>query len=240
MLKRFWDNLPIVTRNIFAINVVIWLLCATVERLFFVPGTHMHYDLGWWLGLWNPSCRAFDGIASFYPWQLFTYMFMHANFGHLFCNMFTVLMFGPVIEREWGSKKYLLYYLVCGMGAGLVQMLTWIGYPAPAVTIGASGAVFGILFAFAWLFPEQKMFLLFIPIPISSRWFVGFFALIELISGVHPGAGDNIAHFAHLGGMLFGYLLILFWRYWDKRPKGPFKIYEDKDYSNYHYHDTVK
>lgn len=241
MLRRFWDNLPVVTRNIFAINVIVLMLCAVVEKACVVPGTKIPYDLTWWLGMFNISLDCFNGPMTFHIWQPLTYMFMHADFWHLFCNMFTVLMFGPVIEREWGSKKYLIYYIVCGLGAAFVQQLTWMGYHAPTVTVGASGAVFGILLAFAWLFPEQKMFLLFLPIPISSRVFVGIMAFIELTSGVHPGAGDNIAHFAHLGGMLFGYLLIKLWQYMDKHGKnGRFKVYENRDYSNYHYQDPIR
>lgn len=234
-LRQIWDNLPIVTRNILAINIVVLLLCETVKTIF-------HFDLTWYFGMFNASYSAFHGGASFHIWQPFTYMFMHAGFWHLFCNMFTILFFGPTIEREWGEKKFLIYYIVCGVGAAIIQQLTWMLHPGLACTVGASGAVFGILFAFAWLFPEQKMFLLFIPIPLSSRVFVAIFALIELFSGVAPLAGDNVAHFAHLGGMLFGYLLIKYWQNQnnDENKGGRFKIYEGKDYSGYHYKDPVK
>lgn len=230
--RRIWESMPPVTRNILAINVIAWLLDAVLAR--------MGLNLTAILGMSNAAFAAFRGPGAFHAWQPLTYMFMHAGFGHLFFNMFAVWMFGAVIEREWGSKKYLLYYLVCGLGAAAVQQLMWwISYPYPAVTVGASGAVFGLLLAFAWLFPEQKMFLLFFPIPISSRIFVALYALLELFSGVASFQGDNVAHFAHLGGMLFGYLLIKFWKWKDKR-KNPFKIYEGKDYSNYHYKDSIR
>ncbi len=225
--------MPPVTRNILAINAVVGLADWVFGRLGF--------DLVSWLGLFNWGYSAFHGMRSFHIWQLFTYMFMHSGFGHFFCNMFAVMMFGPVIEREWGEKKFLIYYLVCGVGAALVQELTWLlaigSYPA--VTIGASGAVFGVLLAFAWLFPEQKMFLLFVPIPIPSRVFVGLYALLELSAGFSSIPGDNVAHFAHLGGMVFGYILIKYWQH-KSNHKNRFKVYEGKDFSKYHYKNPIK
>ena len=168
---------------------------------------------------------------------------MHAGFDHLFCNMFAVLMFGPILERTWGERKFLLYYLVCGLGAALIQELVWMLFmPGQiAVTIGASGAVFGILFAFGWLFPDEPIFFLFIPVPIRARVFVIVYAVIELFAGLGNFAGDNVAHFAHLGGMLFGWLILLWWKYGkqrihlasEKKEKG------ERDFSNYHYHSSV-
>lgn len=245
MLKRIWEQLPPVTRNILALSTIMWMSCLLIGK--------MGYDMSNLLGLVNWDWRAFsfrdncimpDGSRvsrSFHLWQPFTYMLMHANFTHLFCNMLAVWMFGSVVEREWGSKRYLIYYIVCGAGAALVQELVWhfTAHGAPAITIGASGAVFGILLAFAWLFPEQRMFLLFIPIPIPARIFVGIYAAFELFAGVADFSGDVVAHFAHLGGMIFGCLLILFWKWWDKRPQNRFKTYQDQDYSNYHYKDPL-
>ena len=166
-------------------------------------------------------------------------MFLHANFWHFFCNMFAVIMFGPAIENQWGSRKFLTYYLVSGVGAAIVQELVWMltMHGAMGVTIGASGAVFGILFAFGWLFPEIKMFLLFIPIPIPSRIFVALYALFELFAGIYGAAGDNVAHFAHLGGMLFGWLLLL---YWIRAPHLHFgKKHEEQPFTAYHYQAPV-
>jgi len=153
-------------------------------------------------------------------------MFLHANLSHIFFNMFAVWMFAPVIEQQWGERRFLIYYLVCGLGAALIQEVVWASMAIPPSylpylnTIGASGAVFGILFAFGWLFPDVPMFILFIPIPIRARIFVIVYALIELFAGLGSVAGltaDHVAHFAHLGGMFFGWLLILFWRYMDRR-----------------------
>ena len=225
--NSWWEQMPPVTKNLLVINFVVWVFDALASR--------MGVDLVGWLGLINWSAASFHGKYSFHIWQLVTYMFMHADFWHIFCNMFAVMMFGPSIEQQWGSKKFLTYYMVTGIGAGLVQELVWVftAGGAMAVTIGASGAVFGILFAFGWLFPEVKMFLLFIPIPIPSRWFVAGYALFELFAGIHQTAGDNVAHFAHLGGMLFGWLLLL---YWMKGPKFPWhKNDGDEPHIRFHY-----
>jgi len=234
--QRIWESQPPVTRNILAVTTVVFLVDMLLRQ--------WHIELTAWLGLYNVLYAPFSGAESFHIWQPFTYMLMHDGFSHYFFNMFAVWMFGVVIEREWGAKKYLTYYLVCGVGAALVQQLTWWASVGsyPAVTIGASGAVFGLLFAFAWLFPEQKIFLLFIPIPISARWFVAIYALVELFSGVAHFSGDNIAHFAHLGGLIFGYLLIKYWQWKDKNDdkNGRFKVYEGKDFSDYHYKDPLK
>lgn len=180
-------------------------------------------------------------------------------------------MFAPVIEREWGARRFAIYYLVCGLGAALVQELVWMamlsdlsGHYGPEVvaqyayylnTIGASGAVFGILFAFGWLYPDVPMFLLFIPVPIRARIFVIIYAVVELFAGLGSVAGltaDHVAHFAHLGGFLFGWLLILYWKKrnwqepliftWWERLKERFRnndSSEGKDFDNYHYHKRV-
>ena len=208
------NNLPRATRYLLLINLAMWLLDESLQRY----GIQLTSVLG--LHYWS----------SIGPriWQPFTYMFMHGGFRHLFFNMFALLMFGPVLEREWGERKYLLYYFVCGLGAALVQEVVWsiqlhallsqyselqvALYSTQLVTIGASGAVFGILFAFGWLFPDVPMFLFFIPIPIRARTMVIIYALIELAEGFSSIPGDNVAHFAHLGGMLFGWLLLLGWR----------------------------
>ena len=229
-------NLPVVTKNLLLANCIVWLLDILLQR----SGLHLVE----WFGLMNWSFSAFTlSSGSFHLWQPFTYMFMHAGFDHLFCNMFAVLMFGPILERTWGERKFLLYYLVCGLGAALIQELVWMLFmPGQiAVTIGASGAVFGILFAFGWLFPDEPIFFLFIPVPIRARVFVIVYAVIELFAGLGNFAGDNVAHFAHLGGMLFGWLILLWWKYGkqrihlasEKKEKG------ERDFSNYHYHSSV-
>ena len=223
-------NLPIVTKSLILANVVMWLLTELLE----MSGISM---VGY-LGLFNyPS-------AYFHWWQPMTYMFMHGGFSHLFFNMFAVLMFGPVLENEWGKWRYLIYYIICGLGAAFVQEIVWsmMGVQV-SVTVGASGAVFGILLAFGWLFPDVPLYLFFIPIPIKARWMVIGYAVIELFAGFGNVPGDNVAHFAHLGGMLFGLIPLLWWTYKDRIrwPKFFDKFRKtqdakDKDYSDYHYH----
>lgn len=252
-------NLPTVTRYLLLSNFVVWMLDVVLQR--------------YGIQLTNIFGLHYFTAEQFYFWQPFTYMFMHANFGHIFCNMFAVLMFAPVLENEWGSRKFLIYYLVCGIGAALVQEAVWAlmfqssfsampavkaaAYANGLVTIGASGAVFGVLFAFGWLFPNVPMYILFVPIPIRARIFVIIYALIELFAGLGGMigfTGDNVAHFAHLGGMLFGWLLLLWWRHgkgddisrwWrnlrrkfhDKYPR--LDSTRNKDYSDYHYQKRV-
>lgn len=231
-------NLPKVTKYLLIANFALWFLDMLLEKRFGVRLTNV-------LGLYYFQSNAF------HVWQPLTYMFMHASMGHILCNMFALWMFGPVIENEWGSKKFALYYLICGLGAALVQEVVWgltggaysiiDGQLAFRVTIGASGAVFGILFAFGWLFPDIRLYLFLLPIPIRARVFVIIYAAFELFAGLAPSAGDNVAHFAHLGGMLFGWLLILFWKYvhWPpiRREKSENSL--GKDYSNYHYHRNI-
>jgi membrane associated rhomboid family serine protease len=252
-------NIPTVTRYLLIANFVVFLLTALMQRygvdLNTIGGLH------------------FYSAQSFHWWQPFTYMFLHANLSHIFFNMFAVWMFAPVIEQQWGERRFLIYYLVCGLGAALIQEVVWAmmlsnmsaSYGAAALaqyayymnTIGASGAVFGILFAFGWLYPDVPMFIIFIPVPIRARVFVIIYALIELFAGVGSVAGftaDNVAHFAHLGGMLFGWLLILYWRKTNWREPGECwselkaklgirqrldSTKEDNKFDNYHYQRRV-
>ena len=181
--------------------------------------------------------------SKFNPAQLVTYAFMHGGFMHIFFNMFALFMFGGILEHVWGTKRFLIYYLVTAIGAGIIQQIFWTVefhsaltainqaissdvLNAPSlieqkrlfldspnfITIGASGSVFGLLLAFGWLFPEERLFLMFIPVPIKARIFVFVYGVVELFQGVANFSGDNVAHFAHLGGMLFGAILILMWK----------------------------
>lgn len=218
-------NLPTVTRYLLVANLIVYLLAAVMQRsgidLNTIGGLH------------------YIASSSFHWWQPVTYMFLHANLSHIFFNMFAVWMFGPMIEQEWGERRFLVYYLVCGIGAAFVQEVVWnlmltnmsaqygaaalSQYAAMLNTIGASGAVFGILFAFGWLYPNVPLYILFIPIPIRARVFVIIYALIELFAGLGSVAGftvDNVAHFAHLGGLLFGWLLVLYWKKTNWREPG--------------------
>jgi membrane associated rhomboid family serine protease len=242
-------------KNLIAINIILWLASIVTPGLFNRMGVKV--DLNDILGMhyWASS--------KFNPAQLVTYMFMHGGFEHIFFNMFALYMFGGVLENLWGTKRFLFYYLLTGIGAGLVQQVFWtIEYHSVVtalneaissnsaslllnhqdiliryfrmenigsldasaliemkrmflnlpITIGASGAVFGLLLAFGWLFPDAKLLLLFFPIPIKARIFVSLYGVGELFLGVAQFSGDSVAHFAHLGGMLFGALLILYWK----------------------------
>lgn len=162
-------------------------------------------------------------------WQPVTYMFMHGDLSHLFFNMFALWMFGRGLEQELGTKRFLIYYLVCGIGAALVQLGTAqidlmrlpeasIGYQSYLCTptVGASGAVFGLLLAFGMLHPNATIMLLIPPIPMKAKWFVIIYGLLELFFGV-SGRMDSVAHFAHIGGMFWGWLLLMWWKYQNNR-----------------------
>ena len=146
-----------------------------------------------------------------HPWQLVTYMFMHGGLFHLFFNMYTLYFFGTALEYIWGTKKFLVFYFVTGIGAALVHLLVQYVTGSFALTVGASGAIYGILMGFAMLYPETEMRLLFPPVVMKAKWFVLVFAGIELLLGV-TGTQAGVAHFAHLGGLVFGYFLITYWK----------------------------
>lgn len=232
------NNIPPVTKNLLIINTLFFLGMIVAESY--------QIDLNQHLGLHFVLSEQFNTA------QFFTYMFMHGSFSHLFFNMFAVWMFGRILEQVWGPKRFLFYYLLCGIGAGIIQeLVTGISYfslqadiPADALiqvqqegykylqqgmnyidpalgslnatlngtTVGASGAVYAILLAFGMIFPNEPMFIFPLPIPIKAKYFVIGYALIELFSGLSNSPRDNVAHFAHLGGMIFGFLLIIYWR----------------------------
>lgn len=237
----FWSSTPPVTKNLIIINLIVWLAEALVrgfgDRIVDTLGLHLF------------------GASDFNPAQVVTYMFVHSPSTplHVLFNMFTLWMFGRILEQVWGSRRYLVFYMVCGIGAALVQegvwSLTWmhdyISGIAPLngmtydsmkrivdqavasgdpqflsaiadfknmmVTVGASGAVFGLLLGFAFIFPDMPMYLFFIPVPIKAKYMVIGYGVIEFFLGVSGSAG-TVAHFAHLGGMLFGLILLLWWR----------------------------
>jgi len=210
--------MPTVTKNLIIINVLVFFGTIVAQRY--------GLDLTNYLGL------HFFLASDFNPAQLITYMFMHGGFSHIFFNMFAVFMFGPILEQTWGPKRFLFYYILCGIGAGLIQEgvqyiqyvtelsqhthINLIGYGVVPIeeylnmmtTVGASGAVYAILLAFGMLFPNNRLFIFPLPFPIKANFFVIGYAAIELWSGLANSAGDNVAHFAHLGGMLFGLILI--------------------------------
>lgn len=156
----------------------------------------------------------FANVPEFYLWQLVTYAFLHGGLLHLGVNLFALWMFGLPIEQAWGSRRFLIYFLFCVVGAGLVQLVVaTMGAQQGEIypTVGASGGVFGVLLAFAMMYPNQRLLLLFPPIPIKAKWFVLLYGIFELWAGV-TGTLAGVAHFAHLGGMFFGLGLILYWR----------------------------
>ncbi len=153
------------------------------------------------------------GVDSplFHLYQVVTYMFMHADINHLFFNMFSLWMFGRTLEQVMGQKRFLTYYMVCGIFAGLIQLAVSAATHSMAPTVGASGSIFGLLLAFGVMFPNTVIMLLIPPIPIKAKWFVIIYGVIELFLGV-SGRQIGVAHFAHLGGMIGGYLLLMYWK----------------------------
>jgi len=233
--NNFLSSIPVVTRNILFINLIVWGACNLINYPFSdILGLHYFRS------------------GEFNLYQLLTYQFTHTQFLHLFFNMFALYMFGRVLENYWGSSRFLTYYLITGIGAGLVQLLVLyiqihqveagltsevikeiysegadllsrnMNYSDEAMghlnllinsgTIGASGAVFGILLAFGMIFPNVQLMIIPIPIPIKAKYLVIGYGVLELSMGFANFSGDNVAHFAHLGGMLFGIILILYWR----------------------------
>ncbi|WP_185152986.1 rhomboid family intramembrane serine protease [Dysgonomonas sp. 216] len=205
--------MPTVTKNILIINILCWLAqyILASKGINIAEYTGLHFILS----------------DKFMPHQIITYMFMHDwnGIGHLFFNMFAVFMFGRTLEMAWGPKRFLFYYLFTGIGAGIVQEVVWtvelwdyLSDPniaiitRPFLTVGASGAVFGILLGFGMLFPNAQLFIIPFPFPIKAKYFVIGYGVIELFLGIASRSGDSVAHFAHLGGLLFGLILILYWR----------------------------
>ena len=223
-------NIPIVTKNLLIVNVVAFLVCYLFGKD--ASGNFMLNDI---LGL------HFFMASDFHVYQLITYMFMHGGFEHIIFNMFALWMFGCVVERVWGAKKFLFYYIVCGVGAGLFQEAAqYVSYlyndfsayqfivdaNGPRLpmgdylnlwtTVGASGAIYAILLAFGMIYPNERIFIFPLPVPIKAKYFVIGYAAIELFSALAT-RGDGVAHIAHLGGMVFGFFMI---RYWRKQMEG--------------------
>ena len=239
-LPSFLQRIPPVTLNLLGLNLLVYILMSIIPA--------MDISLTRHLALYYPTA------PNFGVYQLITYQFLHAGFGHLFFNMFALLMFGGIIERTMGSARFLFYYLSCGIFAGLVQMGVFAliinhlgdfmtaeqyhyalydmyrdamtsGYASMPVTpemysvfqyvatpmVGASGAIYGVLLAFGMLFPNQPIYMMFIPIPIKAKWLIVGYFILELIYGV-TGSAQGVAHFAHLGGMIFGFFMILYWK----------------------------
>lgn len=194
-------NIPIVLRNIIIINVIMFIATLIIGDTMYLKFALFPIDSGY-----------------FKIHQLITHMFMHGGFFHIFFNMYSLFFFGIMLEQVWGPKKFLLYYMLTGLGAAAchlgVMHLQGVTYPIP--TVGASGAVYGVLLAYGMLFPNNRITMVFpIPITLKAKWFVCIFGAIELVCGVFD-TGSGVAHFAHLGGMVFGLILLLLWRKRDR------------------------
>ena len=253
---RSYSLLPPVVKNLLIINAIMFLATWVFES--------RGIDLSNWLGL------HYFTSSSFEIWQPVTYMFMHGSFGHLFFNMFALWIFGAALENTWGEKKFLFYYMVCGIGAGIIQLLVLglkiqslsqnlppdaiqmvaengrmvlnesknylgdmgkLNLAINSVTVGASGSVFGLLLAFGMLYPNSMIYVYFL-LPIKAKWFVIIYGAMELFFGV-AGTNDGIAHFAHLGGMLFGLILILYWNRGNRFFKWKFPTFKKKKTHRY-------
>lgn len=185
-----------VVSNLIMLNVVM------LAVMMLIPQSNPFIDN--YLALWPWE------TPNFGVWQLVSYMFLHANFMHLFVNMFALWMFGRQLEYDLGPKRFLIYYLITGIGAGILNLLVMTLTGDYGLTVGASGAVFGILLAFGVLHPNVPIMLLFFPVPIKAKWFVMIYGALEILQGLT--VSDNVAHFAHVGGMIFGFLLLYYWK----------------------------
>ena len=212
---QYYNRFPPATKNLILINILVFV-ATLVNEDFMLRNFALFYPTS----------------PYFHWWQLLSHMFMHGGFWHLFFNMYSLLIFGRVLESVWGPKKYLLFYIVTGLGAALthtgveaIQSAVFMDRIAEGVagaaqayhqllvtpTVGASGAIYGLLLGYAMLYPDSRLTLIFPPVTLTAKWFVLIFAGIELFTGV-TGTAEGVAHFAHLGGMLFGVLLILYWK----------------------------
>lgn len=211
------ENFPPIVKNLIILNVLVYIAQLTLDRQFGLTKILMLYPIE----------------LGFKPYQLFTHLFAHSpsTFFHILFNMFALWMFGRVLENVWGGKRFLLFYLVCGLGAAachlLVEHIRYLQYLTAAQegnealanhlfdllgpALGASGAIMGVLAAFAYLFPNTELFIMFFPFPVKAKWAVLGLAAIDLFTGVANFQGDNVAHFAHLGGALTGFILVLIW-----------------------------
>ena len=200
-------QVPFVVKNLIIINAIVFVVTMLAQKFMYETFSLFYFT-----------------SPFFKPFQLITYMFMHGGFWHIFFNMFSLYMFGSVIESYWGGKKFFLYYMICGIGAGLINELVMYlqiafaetpGLVEAAInrvpTVGASGAIYGLLLAYGMMFPNNVLQFVFPPIAMKAKWMVIIFGAIELLSGL-SGRGGNVAHFAHLGGMIFGVIMILYWK----------------------------
>ena len=196
-----FSEIPPVVKNLLIINGLVWLAqIASAKQGFYLESYGALFSIQ---------------TGLFRVWQLITYMFMHQAiytngeiaFAHILFNMFALWMFGSTLENFWGSKRFLTFYVLCGIFAGVAQLIM----QKNGYAIGASGAIMGIMAAFAYLFPNTEMFLMFIPIPVKAKYVIPGYVALDLFSGFSDTAGDNVAHWAHLGGALAGLIIVIIW-----------------------------
>ena len=190
----FLTAIPPVTRVVLLLNIVLFLID-------FFSGFFLRQIL---------ALYSFN-TGAFRPYQIVTHMFMHGGFSHIFFNMFGLFMFGRILESVLGSKRFFILYFLSGLGAAALQLLIYYLQGTPAQMIGASGAIFGILIAFAMMFPNVELMIIFLPIPIKAKYLIPVYAVLELFFGI-ANFSSNIAHFAHLGGAIVGFILIKIWK----------------------------
>lgn len=215
------DGFPPVVKNLIIINVIVWI----AQLIFDQDGGTLTMGLTSKIALWPIDSPEFK------PYQIATHMFAHSSYAitnsatmsysivffHILFNMLSLFMFGRILENVWGPKRFLLFYLICGVGAAAAHLgeQYFTGGYSPAV--GASGAIMGVLVAFGYLFPNTSLYIMFIPIPIKAKWAILGFVALDLFGGVYPIPGDSIAHFAHLGGALTGFIIVLIWNKTNRR-----------------------
>jgi len=200
------DNFPPVVKYLIIINVAVFIAQRTLDGTFGLTDKLALYPVSY------PEFRAY---------QIITHMFTHSPtlFMHIIFNMFGLWMFGKLLENLWGSKRFLNFYLLCGMGAAIVHLMVEFMTGGYSAAVGASGAIMGIFAAFGYLFPNTELFIMFIPIPVKAKWAVLGLAAYDLFGGIANSGGDNVAHFAHLGGALTGFIIVLIW---NKKGRGRF------------------
>ena len=231
-LSIFTDT-PVI-KNLVIINAIMFLLTLAFPIITSNIMKPEYQDLYRLFGMY------YFALDEFMPWQVITHMFMHASMSHIFFNMFGLVSLGGILEKFWGPKRFLMFYLICGLGAAFIHQVSqsvqvyqvchsfYFDYNllSPlqqlklngigANVVGASGAIFGVLAAFALLFPNQELFIMFIPVPIKAKYVIGFLVLLVLYMGISGnsifGYGGNIAHFAHIGGALFGFIIVQIWK----------------------------
>ncbi|MBS1758627.1 MAG: rhomboid family intramembrane serine protease [Bacteroidetes bacterium] len=203
---RSTEKFPPVVKNLIIINVLVWLAQITFDP---------KYNITMKGALWPIDAPYFK------PYQIITSMFMHSpsfeTFYHILFNMFALFMFGRILENVWGGKKFLLFYMLCGIGASAAHLIMQQISGGFAPAIGASGAVMGVLVAFAFIFPNTLLMIIPIPIPIKAKWVVLAYIALDLFGGFGAMQGDDIAHFAHLGGALTGFIILLIWKKTNRR-----------------------